>query len=63
MPDLKNKMGSSSGKHWRELCAEASEEPDSERVISLVNQILRAFEECDQRLSTPKPPADVLSEA
>ena len=62
MPDLKNKMGSSSGKHWRELCAEASEEPDSERVISLVNQILRAFEECDQRLST-KSPADVLSEA
>jgi hypothetical protein len=62
MPNLESKMDSSNGKHWRELCAEASEEPDSERVISLVNQILQAFEEGDQRVSIPKAP-DVLSEA
>jgi hypothetical protein len=43
------KMDASKGKDWRELCAEVAEEPDSERVISLVNQILQAFDECDQK--------------
>lgn len=33
---------------WRELCAAAAEEPDSEKVFSLVHQILRAFDERDQ---------------
>lgn len=34
-------------KDWRELCVEASEEPDSDKLVSLVHQILRAFEELD----------------
>jgi hypothetical protein len=38
------------GKDWRELCAAASEESDSEKLASLVDQILRAFDEdeCDR---------------
>jgi hypothetical protein len=43
-----NNMVESKGKDWRELCAEAAEEPDSQRVVSLVNQILQAFDDCDQ---------------
>ncbi len=34
-------------KGWRELCAAASQEPDSDRLVSLVHQILRAFEDSD----------------
>jgi hypothetical protein len=48
------RMDMSKGKHWRELCAEAAEEPDSEKVASLVNRILQAFEECDQRVMAPE---------
>lgn len=33
------------GKDWRELCAAASQETDSEKLVSLVDQILRAFDE------------------
>ncbi len=40
--------GKSSENDWRELCTAAAKEPDSEKVISLVHQILRAFEERDQ---------------
>jgi hypothetical protein len=47
-------MDSNKGKHWRELCAEAAEEPDSEKVASLVNQILQAFDECDQKVRSPE---------
>jgi hypothetical protein len=36
------------GEDWRKLCAAAAEEPDSEKLISLVHQILRAFDERDQ---------------
>jgi hypothetical protein len=43
-------MASVEQKDWRELCAEAAEEPDSERVVSLVNQILQALDECDRKL-------------
>ncbi len=43
-------MVESKGKDWRELCAEAAEEPDSEKVVTLVNQILEAFDEDDQKL-------------
>ncbi len=42
-------------KDWRELCAEAAEEPDSERVVSLVHQILLAFDECDQKIAPSAP--------
>ena len=37
----------SNGADWRELCAAASEEPDSDRLVSLVHQILQVFEELD----------------
>ena len=42
-------MVESAGKDWQDLCAEAAAEPDSERVISLVHQILQAFDECDKK--------------
>ncbi len=45
-------MADSKCKDWRELCAAAAEEPDSEKLVSLVNQILQAFDERDQELST-----------
>ena len=44
------------GKDWRELCAAAAEEPDSERLVSLVNQILRAFDERDQAVKLSSRP-------
>lgn len=40
-----------SGTDWRELCAAAVKEPDSEKLVSLVNQILQAFEERDQAVT------------
>jgi hypothetical protein len=46
-------MVESTGKDWQDLCAEAAAEPDSERVISLVHQILQAFDECDQKGNVP----------
>jgi hypothetical protein len=36
---------------WRELCAAAANEPDSDKLFSLVNQILKAF---DDRQEQPK---------
>jgi hypothetical protein len=41
-------MDEQGSKAWRELCAQAAEEPDSEKVISLVQRILQAFDECDR---------------
>ena len=41
-------MAESNRKDWRELCAAAAQEPDSEKLFSLVNQILQAFDERDQ---------------
>ena len=38
-------MAHTNGKDWRELCAAAVEEPDSDKLVSLVNQILQASEE------------------
>jgi hypothetical protein len=43
-------MADSTRKDWRELCAAAAEEPDSERLASLVNQILQVFDERDQEV-------------
>jgi len=36
------------GKDWRELCAAAAIEPDPEKLVTLVQQILEAFDERDQ---------------
>lgn len=38
------------GRDWRELCAAASEESDPERLFSLINQILEAFDESDREM-------------
>ena len=38
-------------KDWRELCAAAAEEPDSEKLISIVNQILEAFDTRDRAVA------------
>ncbi len=39
-------------KDWRQLCAAAAD-ADSEKLVSLVNQIIEALDERDQKL----PPA------
>jgi hypothetical protein len=44
---MAEKNGSGSGKDWRELCVAASQEVDSDKLFSLVNQILEAFDEGD----------------
>ena len=55
IPQLGEKrMVASKGKDWRELCAEVAEEPDSEKVVSLVHRILQAFDECDQKVIAPE---------
>jgi hypothetical protein len=41
---------------WRELCAAAAEEPDSEKLVSLVNQILDVFD--DQQKGPPSNSLD-----
>ena len=41
-------MAKSNGKDRRELCAAATEEPDSEKLVSLINEILEAFDQRDQ---------------
>jgi len=56
-------MAQSSGKNWRELCAAASEESDSERLVSLVNQILEAFDESDRESMYPRRPDPAASQS
>jgi hypothetical protein len=41
---------------WRQLCAQASQEADSDRLLSLVNQILDAFEKRDQESTLLEAP-------
>ncbi|MGA7293725.1 MAG: hypothetical protein WBW85_14410 [Terriglobales bacterium] len=43
-------MADNCGKDWRELCVAAAGESDSEKLLSLVNQILQVLDERD-----PKP--------
>lgn len=50
MPEIKRPE--INGNDWRELCAAAAEEFDSEKLINLVNQILLAFDERDQQSKT-----------
>jgi hypothetical protein len=37
-------MAESNQERWRELCAAAAEETDSDQLFFLVNQILEAFD-------------------
>jgi hypothetical protein len=53
MAETKSKGREGSVKDWRELCAAAAVEPDSEKLVALVNQILRAFDERDQAVTLP----------
>jgi hypothetical protein len=53
-------MAESNGKDWRELCAAAAEEPDSEKLVSLVNQILLAFDERELGVPHLQAPKSVL---
>ncbi len=48
-------MAERNSKDWRELCAAAAKELDSEKLISLVEQILQEFEDGDQQLAVPRP--------
>lgn len=41
------------GRDWKQLCAAASEEPDSDKLVSLVHQIIQAFDEDDDRKKNP----------
>jgi hypothetical protein len=42
-------MTDSLQKKWRDLCVAAAKEPDSEKLASLVTQILQTFEEGDDQ--------------
>lgn len=53
-------MAETDGKNWRELCAAATEEPDSEKLVSLVNQILQVFDERDRTSHALQLPKAVL---
>jgi hypothetical protein len=48
------------GRDWKQLCAAASQEPDSEKLVSLVHQILQAFNEQDDEKKNPAA-ADIHS--
>lgn len=54
-------MADNSGKDWCELCAAAVEKPDSEELVSLVNQILRAFDERNQGNDPSRRPQQYLA--
>ena len=54
-------MVQSKGKDWRELCAAAAEEPDSEKLVSLVNEILQAFDERDKQCSSPAAQTSIVA--
>jgi hypothetical protein len=45
---------------WRELCAAAAKEPDSDKLFSLVIQILKAFD--DQKGATSSSSDSTSSE-
>jgi hypothetical protein len=42
-------MVTNNRKNWRELCAEAAKEADSDKLLSLISQILQALEERDRQ--------------
>ncbi len=56
-------MSESNAKDWRELCAAASRELDSERLFSLVNEILEAFDQHDAKSVQMKRPLTGLTES
>jgi hypothetical protein len=53
-------MKGATGERWRELCSQAAEEQDPDRLLHLVNEINRLLEEKEQRLHKQRAP-DVAS--
>jgi hypothetical protein len=47
--------------NWRELCAAATAEADSEKLASLVHQILQAFDEQENRLTSTAMPISLTT--
>jgi hypothetical protein len=47
-------MAESNRTDWRELCAAAATEPDSQKLAHLVDQIIRALDECGEGLALPR---------
>ncbi len=50
-------MAASNENNWRELCAAATVEPDSDKLFSLVSQILQVFEEGDHKQRSANHPS------
>jgi hypothetical protein len=48
-------MAENTEKDWRALCAAAALEPNSEKVASLVDQILEALDEHREIIRTDRP--------
>jgi hypothetical protein len=51
-------MVESNREDWRELCAAAAKEPDSDKLFSLVNRILEAFDDPAKQLKSGEPAED-----
>ncbi len=47
--------GETKKENWRELCAEAANEPDPERLASLVDRIIQVMDEARQRITGDRP--------
>jgi hypothetical protein len=47
-------MAESDQTGWRELCAAAAKEPDSEKLVNLVDQIIHALDAHREGLVSPK---------
>ena len=47
-------MAEQNSKDWRELCAAAAREFDSEKLSSLVEQILQELDHCDRQVAVPR---------
>jgi len=47
-------MAESIPSHWRELCAAAAAEPDSQKFTDLIDRIIKALDESRDGLSSPK---------
>ena len=47
-------MAESNQTDWRELCAAAANEPDSEKFADLIERIIKALDERRERFISPK---------
>ncbi len=51
-------ISENNGQGWRELCAAAAVEPDAQKLASLVDQILQAFDERDREVFSRRRPLE-----